>query len=89
MSRVAIHLATAPIDRHVLRPVFRNVQGAGGRVVSLTDDADVETSALQGLAERLGDEFEQLFTVVGDQVYAHDVRDGSASNCASMAAEAA
>lgn len=88
MSRVAIHLTGAPIDRNVLRAVFRSVQGSGGRVVSLTDDARGETTALQSLAERLGDDFEQLFTVVRDEVYEYVVQDGSGPNGA-YTAEAA
>lgn len=70
MSRVAIHLSRAePIDRAVVRAVFHQVQDAGGRVVTMGQDAEGEEEALGDLIYRLGDDFDQLFSIVGDELY--------------------
>lgn len=70
MNRVAIHLSgPPPIDRDVLRAVFQQVQDAGGRVVTLAQDAAGGEEALGDLIYRLGDDFDQLFSIVGDEFY--------------------
>lgn len=60
MNRVAIHLSgPPPIDRAVLQAVFHQVQDAGGRVVTVAQDAEGEEEALGDLIYRLGDDFDQ------------------------------
>lgn len=70
MSRVAIHLSRAePVDRAAIRAVFHQVQDSGGRVVTMGQDAEGEEEALGDLIYRLGDDFDQLFSIVGDELY--------------------
>lgn len=69
MSRVAIYLAdTFPIDRDVIRAAFDAVQTAGDRVVTLAQKSS-GACALTTLVERLGDEFDRLLMVAGDDLY--------------------
>lgn len=87
MSRVAIHLSgPPPIDRDVIRAAFRAVQCAGGRVVTLAQDADGEDRALGDLIDRLDDDFDQLFSIVGDDLYEYIVERDSPLNGAAVAA---
>jgi hypothetical protein len=70
MTRVAIHLSSSPPTvRNMLRAAFRQVQHAGGRVVTLAQDAAGEEDALGDLIYRLGDDFDQLFRIVGNELY--------------------
>lgn len=70
MSRVAIHLAgAAPVDRDAICSVFREVQLSGGRVVVLTDDAGEDDETLHQLLHRLGDDFDRLFSLAGEDLY--------------------
>ena len=70
MSRVAIHLAgAAPVDRDAICAVFREVQLSGGRVVVLTDDAGENDETLHQLLHRLGDDFDRLFSLAGEDFY--------------------
>lgn len=70
MSRVAIHLAgVAPVDREAICAVFREVQRSGGRVVVLTHDMDEGDETLHQLTHRLGDDFERLFSLAGEDFY--------------------
>lgn len=88
MSRVAIHLSgPPPIDRDVICAVFRAVQEAGGRVVTLGQDADNEDRVLGDLIYRLGDDFDQLFTVVGDDLYEYIVEHDDPLDGATVAAD--
>lgn len=69
MSRVAIYLADPfPIDREVIRAAFDKVQTAGDRVVTLAQKASGD-SALAALVDRMGDEFDRLLMVAGDDLY--------------------
>jgi hypothetical protein len=69
MSRVAIYLADPfPIDRDVIRAAFDAVQTAGDRVVTLAQKSS-GACALTTLVERLGDEFDRLLMVAGDDLY--------------------
>lgn len=69
MSRVAIYLADLPpIDRDVIRAAFDAVQTAGDRVVTLAQKSS-DACALTTLVERLGDEFDRLLMVAGDDLY--------------------
>lgn len=87
MSRVAIHLSgPPPIDRDVIRAVFSAVQCAGGRIVTLAQDADGEEHALVDLIGRLGDDFDQLFTIVGDDLYEYIMQHDSPFDAAAVAA---
>lgn len=87
MSRVAIHLSgPPPIDRDVIRAVFRAVQCAGGRVVTLAQDADGGDRALGNLIDRLDDDFDQLFTIVGDDLFEYIVERDSPFDGAAVAA---
>jgi hypothetical protein len=70
MNRVAIHLAgAAPVDRDAICAVFREVQLSGGRVVVLTDDAGEDDATLHQLLHRLGDDFDRLFSLAGEDFY--------------------
>ncbi|WP_066622773.1 hypothetical protein [Brevundimonas vesicularis] len=70
MSRVAIHLAGAlPVDHNTICAVFREVRLSGGRVVVLTDDAGEDDETPRQLLYRLGDEFDRLFSVAGEEFY--------------------
>lgn len=70
MNRVAIHLSgSAPVDRDAICAVFREVQQSGGRVVVLTHDDGSSDEMLRQLLHRLGDDYDQLFTLAGDEFY--------------------
>lgn len=68
MNRVAIHLSGSP-PRNVLRAVFHQVQDAGARVVTMAQDPAHEEEALADLIGRLGDDFDQLFSIADDELY--------------------
>lgn len=70
MNRVAIHLSgSPPVDRNAICAVFREVQQDGGRVVVLAQDADGSDATLRDLLHRLGEDFDQLFTLAGVELY--------------------
>ena len=70
MSRVAIHLSgSEPIDRDTICAAFREVQRSGGRVVVLTHDVGESDETLHQLIHRLGDDFERLFSLAGEDFY--------------------
>ncbi len=76
MNRVAIHLSGAtPVDRDAICAAFREVHQSGGRVVVLTDDVGSTDDTLHQLVHRLGDDFDQLFTLAGDEFYEWVVED--------------
>ena len=76
MNRVAIRLSgAAPVDRDAICAAFREVHQSGGRVVVLTHDGGSSDDTLHQLLHRLGDDFDQLFTLAGDEFYEWIVED--------------
>jgi hypothetical protein len=68
VSRVAIHLAAASVDRDIIRSLFHDVNRVGGRVVNITLGTD-SAGGLQTAIEGVGSDYEQLLLVVGRKVY--------------------
>ena len=70
MNRVAIHLPfSPPVDPPALRILFREIQRAGGRVVTMAMEVDDTEAELRELIDQLGDDFDQLFSLVGADLF--------------------
>ncbi len=70
MSRVAIHLADpAPVDRDLIRSLFRDLVRDGSRIVNMTHSADGDPRGLSVALKGLGGHYEKLLLVTDERTY--------------------